>query len=63
MLVLSRRSRQGVLIGTDIVVTVLEITTDRVRLGIAAPREVSILRDELIGQDDASQQPPASSHS
>jgi carbon storage regulator len=62
MLILGRRSRQAVLIGADIVVTVLEITPDRVRLGIAAPRDVPILRDELVARHDAPQAPPAPAH-
>ena len=63
MLILSRRSRQGVLIGADIVVTVIEITNDRVRLGIAAPRDITILRDELVAKDDAARPPAGSAHS
>ena len=52
MLILTRRPNQALLIGTDVTVTVLEIHGDRVRLGIAAPRDIPILRDELIGTLD-----------
>ena len=48
MLVLSRKSGQRVLIGDSVYVTVLGITGDKVKLGIAAPREVPVLREELI---------------
>lgn len=48
MLCLSRRVDQSIHIGNDIVVKVLEIRGDRVQLGIAAPREVKVHRDEVI---------------
>ena len=47
MLVLSRKKKQTVCLGTDIVVRVLEISGSTVKLGIEAPREISILRGEL----------------
>jgi carbon storage regulator len=47
MLVLSRRPQQSFIIGHDIVVTVLEVNGDTVRVGIAAPREVTIHREEV----------------
>ena len=47
MLVLSRKATERVNIGDSIVVTVLQITGNKVRLGIAAPREVHIVRAEL----------------
>lgn len=47
MLVLSRRKQQRIKLGESIVVTVVEVNGDRVRLGIEAPREVRVLRDEL----------------
>jgi carbon storage regulator len=47
MLVLSRRPQQSFVIGHDIIVTVLEVNGDTVRLGIAAPREVTIHREEV----------------
>ena len=52
MLILTRRQNEAVMIGADVIVTVLEIRSDRVRLGIAAPRQIPILRDELIGASD-----------
>jgi carbon storage regulator len=47
MLVLSRRPQQSFIIGHDIVITVLEVNGDTVRLGIAAPKEVAIHREEV----------------
>jgi carbon storage regulator len=48
MLVLTRRSSQSIVIGKDIVVTVLEVRGDQVRLGVAAPRHVDVHREEVF---------------
>lgn len=50
MLVLSRRVGDSVVIGDDVVVTVLEIRGDVVRIGIDAPREVAVRRQELLAE-------------
>ena len=50
MLVLSRRANQSIVIGSNIVVTVIEIRGDHVRLGIDAPREVTVHRDEVAAE-------------
>ena len=47
MLVLTRRPNQSIVIGGGIVVTVLEVRGDQVRLGIKAPRDVDVHRDEV----------------
>lgn len=47
MLVLSRKLDQEILIGDNIKVTVLKVKGNTVRLGIAAPREVRVVRGEL----------------
>lgn len=47
MLVLSRNKDQGVRIGKDIRVVVVDIRGDKVKLGFTAPDEVSIHRDEV----------------
>lgn len=47
MLVLSRRPHEAIRIRHDIVVTVLEISGDKVRLGIEAPGDVQIHREEI----------------
>ena len=48
MLVLTRRANQSVMIGPDVVVTVLEVRGDQVRLGISAPRSVAVHREEVF---------------
>lgn len=47
MLVLTRRLDESLIIGDNITVKILAIDGDKVKLGIEAPREISILRDEL----------------
>lgn len=47
MLVLSRREAQRIRLGNSIVVTVVRVCGDKVRLGIEAPADVLVLRDEL----------------
>jgi carbon storage regulator len=47
VLVLTRRANQSIVIGRDVTVTVLEIRGDQVRLGINAPRSVSVHREEV----------------
>jgi carbon storage regulator len=52
MLVLSRKIGERATIGGDIVVTVVQISRDRIRLGFDCPPELRILRDELRRRDD-----------
>ncbi len=47
MLVLSRRQAERIMLGDSIVVTVLRVSGDKVRIGIEAPPDVLVLRDEL----------------
>ena len=47
MLVLTRKTQESIIIGEDIVLTVVEIRSGKVRLGIQAPKEVSVHRREL----------------
>jgi carbon storage regulator len=47
MLVLTRKTNQSIMIGDDIEVTVLAVSKDKIRLGITAPREVSVFRKEV----------------
>lgn len=47
MLVLSRKESQRIRLGDSIVVTVVKIAGDKVRIGIKAPEDVLVLRDEL----------------
>lgn len=47
MLVLSRHKDERIVIGDDVVITVVEIRGDKVRLGIEAPKETSVHRQEV----------------
>lgn len=47
MLVLTRRSQQSIMIGKDVVVTILEVRGDQVRIGVSAPRDVDVHREEV----------------
>ena len=47
MLVLSRKERERIRLGDSIVVTVVRVSGDRVRLGIEAPTDMIVLREEL----------------
>lgn len=48
MLILSRRPGESVAIGDNIVITVVALSGNQVRLGIDAPREVRVLRQEIL---------------
>ncbi len=65
MLVLSRKAGQSLIIGNDIVVRLLEIRGQQVRIGVEAPSDVSVVREELHravaeANKEALQQPDAS---
>jgi len=47
MLVLTRKKNQAVMLGDKIRLVILDISEDAVKIGIEAPREVTILRSEL----------------
>jgi len=65
MLVLARQKDQSIVIGDDVVVTIVDIRGDKVRLGINAPREVSVHRKEIYdlvrqkNQQSGGTSPPA----
>jgi len=48
MLVLTRHANQSIMIGAEVVVTVLEVRGDQVRLGISAPRSIDVHRKEVF---------------
>lgn len=48
MLVLTRKPNESITIDGEIEITVLEVTGNRIRLGIKAPPAVKILRNELV---------------
>ena len=52
MLVLSRKPGESIDIGSGITVTVLEVSGKRARIGVQAPRDVSVLRGELNSLPD-----------
>lgn len=56
MLILTRKSGQGFLIGDDIEITITDIYGDKVRVGIDAPKQVKILRTELTETTELNQQ-------
>jgi carbon storage regulator len=50
MLVLTRKLGQSIMIGDEIEVVVLEVRGEQVRLGISAPRDVTVHRKEIYSQ-------------
>jgi carbon storage regulator len=56
MLVLSRKEHQSIRLGDDITVTIVRLSGDQVRLGIDAPREIRVLRDELEPHEEKKEQ-------
>ncbi|WP_119344040.1 carbon storage regulator CsrA [Facilibium subflavum] len=57
MLILTRKTGETVMIGDDVTVTVLGVKGNQVRLGINAPKDVSVHREEIFvrikGESDA----------
>lgn len=60
MLVLSRRLGESLVIGDDIVISVLEVRGDVVRIGVDAPRSVQVRRKELVEEVAATNRSAAS---
>ena len=59
MLVLTRREDESIMIGDDVEITIVDVRGDKVRLGIEAPRDVPIYRQELLPLNG---EPPAPPH-
>lgn len=62
MLVLSRKKNESIVINDDITIVVVEIRGDKVRLGIEAPKEVPVHRNEVyeaIRRNQLDEQTPA----
>jgi carbon storage regulator len=60
VLILTRRIGESVVIGDDIVLTIVEVRGDSVRLGIDAPRSVTVHREEVYRELQAANQRAAS---
>ena len=57
MLVLTRKVNEQIRIGQDIVITVVQLGQGKVRIGVEAPREVPVVRQELIDNQTPSAEP------
>jgi carbon storage regulator len=51
MLVLTRKLGESVVVGDDIIITVLNIDKNQVKLGIEAPKDVTVNREEVPKED------------
>ncbi len=60
MLVLTRRAGESVMVGDDVVITVLEVRGEVIRLGIRAPREIQVHREEIYRELQAANREAAS---
>jgi carbon storage regulator len=61
VLVLTRQANQSIMIGDEIVISVLEIHGDQVRIGIDAPRHISVHREEIYREVQAANREAAGS--
>lgn len=59
MLALTRKLSESIIIGGNVVVTVVEVRGNRVKLGIDAPKEQRVVRSELVERDAEEPQPCA----
>jgi carbon storage regulator len=60
LLVLTRRANESIMIGDDIVITVLDVRGDQIRIGIRAPRSVAVHREEVYAELQAANRAAAS---
>jgi carbon storage regulator len=58
MLVLTRKTKQQIQIGPNVTITILQVKGQAVRVGIEAPREVSVLRTEVANKLGATSHDP-----
>ncbi len=63
MLILTRKIDQSIIIQGNITIMVLGVERDRVKLGIAAPAEVAVLREGLLTEEESSKVSPIRSKS
>ena len=59
MLVLSRKETESIRVGDSIVITIVRVSGDKVRIGIEAPREVPVIRNELASPAHSAPNPAA----
>ena len=50
MLILTRRVSESLMIGDDVTITVLGVKGNQVRIGVKAPREVAVHREEILNR-------------
>ena len=60
MLVLTRKKDERIMVGDDIIITVVDVSGKSVRLGIEAPRDTVIKREELNNRPKRNPQSPRS---
>ncbi len=63
MLVLSRKKNESIIINDNITITVIEIRGDKIRLGIEAPKDVTVHRREVYEAIHAQDPPPPANRS
>ncbi len=56
-MILTRRVNEAVMVGNDVVVTILEVKGNQVRIGIVAPKDVSVHREEVFDRIQREQRP------
>lgn len=53
MLVVTRKTEESIIIADNIEIVILEVSKDRVKLGITAPKDIKIIRNELRSAQEA----------
>jgi carbon storage regulator len=56
MLVITRQPGDSILIGEDIKVIILEVSGDKIKIGIDAPRSIRIMRSEVLDTEKSNQE-------